>query len=288
MGEHVIDAHQHFWRLERGDYAWLTPRLAPIYRDFLPADLAPMLRRHGIEGTILVQAAPTAAETEFLLSLAAMSPFVLGVVGWADFEAPDATDVIAGLAEQPLLVGLRPMIQDIGDDDWLLRSTLAPAFHALIEHGLVFDALVLPRHLARLAQVLERHGSFRVVVDHAGKPALREDARAFDSWRHDLEALAAFPHVCCKLSGLLTEATPNATAETLRPCVDHVIKTFGPDRVIWGSDWPVVNLAGGYDHWHAVTSQLLEGLSERTKNAILGDNARRLYLSSRGQRRPNS
>jgi L-fuconolactonase len=287
MGEHAIDAHQHFWRLDRGDYGWLTPRLGPIYRDFLPVDLVPLLMRHGIEGTILVQAAPTIAETEFLLSIAEASPFVLGVVGWADFDTLDATDVIARLAEQPLLVGMRPMIQDLDDDDWLLRSTLAPAFRGLIEHRLVFDALVMPRHLTRLARVLERHDPFPVVIDHAAKPALRGDARAFDSWRQNLEVLASFPHVRCKLSGLLTEAPPNATVETLRPCVDHVIETFGPDRVIWGSDWPVVNLAGGYDHWHALTGQLLEDLPERTKDAILGDNARRLYLSSRGQRWAN-
>jgi L-fuconolactonase len=283
-----IDAHQHFWRLDRGDYGWLAPKLASIYCNFLPDDLAPLLERHGIEGTILVQAAPTDDETRFLLAIAETTSFVLGVVGWTDFEAPDAADVIARLAEHRALVGLRPMVQDIDDDDWLLRPALAPAFRALIAHGLAFDALVLPRHLARLARLLERHDAFPVVVDHAAKPALRADARSLDRWRRDLETVAAFPHAYCKLSGLLTEAPPGATAETLRGCVDHVIQTFGPERVVWGSDWPVVNLAGGYDRWRAITSTLLQALPKYAKDAILGGNALRLYLTSRGRGRNDS
>ena len=142
-----IDAHQHFWRIDRGDYGWLTPDLAVIYRDFLPADLTPILARHGIAKTILVQAAPTVAETEFMLALAASTPFVAGVVGWVDFTAPNARTVIARLAADANLVGLRPMVHDIADDAWLLRPDLAPAITAMIEHDLVFDALVKPRHL---------------------------------------------------------------------------------------------------------------------------------------------
>ena len=142
-----IDAHQHFWRIDRGDYGWLTPDLAAIYRDFLPADLTPILARHGIAKTILVQAAPTIAETEFMLALAASTPVIAGVVGWVDFTAPNAQAVIARLAADANLVGLRPMVHDIADDAWLLRPDLAPAITAMIEHDLVFDALVKPRHL---------------------------------------------------------------------------------------------------------------------------------------------
>ncbi len=145
----IIDAHQHFWQLARGDYGWLTPELVPLYRDFMPDDLASLLSHNNIDGTILVQAAPTIAETKFLLEIADATPFVLGVVGWIDFSAPTAVKDIARLAQHPKLVGLRPMIQDIADDDWMLQADLTPAFEAMIDADLTFDALVLPRHLSR-------------------------------------------------------------------------------------------------------------------------------------------
>ena len=152
-----IDAHHHLWEITRGDYGWLTPDLPVSYRDFTVSDLAPILTRHGIRATILVQAAPTEAETRHLLAIAARHPVVAGVVGWADFAAPDAPEAISRLAADPLLVGLRPMVQDIPDDDWLLRPDLVPAFQALARHDLVFDALVLPKHLPRLLAVAHRH-----------------------------------------------------------------------------------------------------------------------------------
>jgi len=218
----MIDAHTHFWQLDRGDYSWLTPALAPIHRDFGPADLEPFLTRHGITGTILVQAAPTVAETRYLLEVARRTPFVAGVVGWADFEAPDAADVIAALAADPLLVGMRPMVQDIADDDWLVKPFLGPAFRALVAHDLIFDALTLPRHLTRLDRLLDRHPELTVVVDHASKPAIRE--RRLDSWRADIAAIAAHPGVFCKLSGLATEATPDWTTADLKPYVEHLVE----------------------------------------------------------------
>ena len=278
----LIDAHQHFWRTARGDYGWLTPALADLYRDFGPEDLEPILARHGIARTVLVQAAPTVAETEFLLEVAARTPFVAGVVGWADFAAPDAPEVIARLAKNPLLVGLRPMVQSIADDDWLLRPDLAPAFRALVEHGLVFDALTLPRHLSRLLVVLDRHPDLAVVVDHGSKPFIRE--RRLDPWRADIAAVAARPGVACKLSGLVTEAAPDWTVAVLRPYADHLLAAFGPERLLWGSDWPVVNRAGGYDLWREASLELTAHLGGPERVAILGGNAERVYLGRRGRR----
>jgi len=139
----IVDSHQHFWRIDRGDYGWLTPQVGPIYRDCLPEHLAPQLARAGVGTTVLVQAAPTVAETRYLLELAHQHPFIAGVVGWVDFESPDAVETIAKLAEDPQLLGLRPMIQDIPDPDWMLDTGQAPAFEAMLDHGLVFDALVL-------------------------------------------------------------------------------------------------------------------------------------------------
>jgi len=174
-----IDAHHHLWTLARRDYGWLTPALQPIYRDFALLDLAPHLDAAGIEGTILVQAAPTEAETMFLLEIAEGAEVVRGVVGWIDFDAADGVTRIEALAVRELLVGLRPMVQNIADDDWLLRPALAPLLRAMARHHLVFDALVLPRHLPRLLQVIDRHPDLTFVLDHFGKPRLAtgEDCR---------------------------------------------------------------------------------------------------------------
>jgi L-fuconolactonase len=276
-----IDAHQHFWRIARGDYAWLTPALGAIYRDFSPDDLAPHLAAHGIAASILVQAAPTHAETAFLLDLADKTPFVAGVVGWTEFVAPDAAATIAGLAAHPHLVGLRPMVQDIADDDWLARAELAPAFEAMIAHHLVFDALLKPRHLRRLMTVLERHHELRVVIDHAAKPAIGGGTDA--AWRDDIAAVAQFPNVACKLSGLFTEAPANWTVEDLRPYAEHLLTCFGAERLIWGSDWPVLNLAADYGRWVSTSGQLMAGLDASAQSRVFGGNAADMYLSHRGK-----
>ncbi|MCR5858606.1 amidohydrolase [Mesorhizobium sp. J428] len=270
-----IDAHQHFWRLSRGDYAWLTPDLHTIHRDFLPEDIKPLLRSNGISGTVLVQAAPTEAETEFMLSLARDHAFIEAVVGWVDFEAADAPARIAKLAADPKLKGLRPMIQDLPDDDWMLRPSLAPAFRALIGQGLVFDALVLPRHLTNLSVLLARHPGMRTIIDHCAKPAIA--AGDIAGWAHDMRRLASETEAFCKLSGLVTEADAGWSVETLRPCVDFVLEHFGPDRLIWGSDWPVCLLASDYASWLEATDVLLGGCTDGERDAILGGNAIRAY-----------
>jgi len=277
-----IDAHHHVWTLARGDYGWLTPALAPIYRDFILADLAPHLSAGRIDGTILVQAAPTEAETLFMLETAERADVVRGVVGWTDFDAADGAARIDALAARPLLVGLRPMVQDIPDDDWLLRPALAPLLRAMAGHRLVFDALALPRHLSRLLRVIDRHGDLQFVLDHCAKPHLKTGDIA--DWRRDIAELAARENIVCKLSGLITEAGPDWQLEHLRPAVDHVLNCFGPQRLLWGSDWPVVNLAGGYAKWFAAAEALLADLSEHEKADVFGGNAARIYLSGRGRR----
>ena len=274
-----IDAHQHYWRIERGDYGWLTPALGPIHRDFGPADLAPLLAAREIARTILVQAAPTEAETLFLLDLAGTDTSIAGVVGWTNFAAADAPERIAALASDPRLVGLRPMLHDIADDDWVLDRRLGPAFRALAGFGLVFDALVEPRHLPRIIVLAERHPDLTIVVDHAAKPDLVTGT--FDPWRADMAALAERANMLVKLSGLATEARPGWTASDLAPVVDHLLARFGPQRILWGSDWPVLNLNGDYSGWCAATDVLLAGLSDAERAAILGGNAARTYLAGR-------
>jgi L-fuconolactonase len=270
-----IDAHQHFWALARDDYGWLTPELAPIYRDFLPPDLKPLIEAAGIEGTVLVQAAPTEAETRFMLELAEANGFIKGVVGWTDFEAADVSQRIAELAKSPWFVGLRPMIQDIADPGWMLGERLAPAFEAIIASGLTFDALTKPEHLQNLLTLLKRYPEMKAVIDHGSKPDIA--GGRIDQWTDDMAAIAKETNTLCKLSGLVTEAAPDWTTNDLRPYVSHLIDTFGPHRLIWGSDWPVCTLAATYEQWLAATEELLSGLTQPETDAIMGGNAVRFY-----------
>ena len=270
-----MDAHQHFWRIARGDYRWLTPDRAALYRDFLPNDLAPLLAAHGIGGTILVQAAPTIAETEFMLSLADTNPFIKGVVGWVDFEAADAPDQIARLGAHPGLVGLRPMIQGIANPDWMLGPGLEPAFQALQGFNLTFDALTLPHHLPNLLTLQHRRPDMRLVINHASKPAIRAGDIAV--WAADMSLIASETQAYCKLSGLAMVASENWRTNDLRPYVDHLLSTFGPERLIWGSDWPICTLACSYDRWVETTAELLADVSITDRSAILGGNAATAY-----------
>jgi L-fuconolactonase len=277
----IIDAHQHFWRLARDDYGWLTPTLAPIYRDFSPEDLAPHLATCGVKRTILVQAAPTLAETEFLLEIAGKTEFVAGVVGWADFADPAVAGTVTRLAINPLLVGLRPMIHDIADDDWMLRPELAAAFESLIGHALVFDALVRPQHLSRLLVLADRYPRLAIVIDHGAKPLIASGT--LEPWRRDISALARLPNITCKLSGLVTEAGNGWSRETLRPYIEHLLAAFGPERLIFGSDWPVLNLASGYEDWFGIVGDFIRNLPGEARAALLGGNARRIYLGRRNR-----
>ena len=270
-----IDAHQHFWSLGRGDYDWLTPELSILYRDFKPNDLAPLLDQHQIEGTVLVQASPTLAETNYLLSLANKHDFIKGVVGWVDFESFDVIQTINELAKDPKIVGLRPMIQDIEDVDWMLNAEFTPVFNAIKNNNLVFDALTKPIHLPNLRRLLLRHPKLRAVIDHGSKPVIA--AREFEPWAVEMALIAKTSKACVKLSGLVTEAKENWSIDDLKPYVDHLFTYFGADRIIWGSDWPVCNLASDYTQWCETTEEILNELSTEERAAVLGGNAMRVY-----------
>ncbi|MBU6483895.1 MAG: amidohydrolase family protein [Betaproteobacteria bacterium] len=271
----TVDAHQHFWSLPRGDYGWLTPESGSIYRDFGPRDLEPLLDEAGIERTVLVQAAPTEGETRYLLDIAAATPWVAAVVGWADLAARNAPDRLATLAANPLLRGLRPMLQDLPDPEWMLGCELRPALAAMVELGLRFDALVKPQHLRPLLTFVERNPDLAVVIDHGAKPALRSGM--LDPWAREIREIARSTTVCCKLSGLVTEAKPDWGTDDLRVCISQLLDCFAPDRLMWGSDWPVVELAGGYRRWHEVARACLSTLSAAERERIFGGNAARFY-----------
>jgi L-fuconolactonase len=270
-----IDSHQHFWRLGRGDYDWMSPALAPIYRDFEPADLKHLLEIHRVQKTVVVQAAATVAETEFLLQLADEHDWIAGVVGWVDMESPGVIAVLERLRAHPKFVGVRPMIQDIPDTAWMLCSGLTPAIEWLEEKQLAFDALVKPAHLTNLIELLTRHPTLKAVIDHGGKPNIRE--RQFDGWAEDIALLAKNTRAVCKLSGLLIEAPDNAGAVELSPYIDHLLQCFGPERLMWGSDWPVLNLVSDYDCWISLCERALAPLPEPDRGKIWRDNAIAFY-----------
>ncbi|KQY79346.1 amidohydrolase [Pelomonas sp. Root1444] len=274
-----VDAHQHFWRLADREGQWPPPALEAIYRDFGPQDLAPHLQAAGIDATVLVQSMPSVADTHWMLSVAAATPWVRGVVGWVDFKAADAPAQIDALARDPLLKGLRPMLQDLPDDDWIADPACAPAAEAMQRHGLVFDALVLPRQLPALRRFAERHPGLSIVIDHAAKPAIARGEMA--PWRADIATLAALPQVHCKLSGLLTEAGDRRDAAALQPYAQALWELFGPGRLLWGSDWPVLRLAADYADWwqlaHALGAQFKPIPQPDDLRALFGGNATRLY-----------
>jgi L-fuconolactonase len=252
----VIDAHFHIWQLARGDYGWLTPELQPIYRDVTPKDWRAVAGPCNVSRGILVQAAPTEAETAFLLAQAGQHrEKIAGVVGWVDMDAADAPARIAALASNKLLLGLRPMLHDIPDPAWILRDRLSPVLAAIAEAGLTFDALVRPVHLPHVLELARRHSKLRIVIDHGAKPDIATDA--FDDWAKDIELIATETKVFCKLSGLLTEAGSRADIGSIRRYVAHLLACFGPQRLLWGSDWPVLELAASYGHWHDMAKAIV-------------------------------
>jgi L-fuconolactonase len=273
-----IDAHQHFWNPARGDYGWMPKGDAVLDRPYMPADLAPLVARAGIDRTVLVQAAPSIAETEYMLGLADATPTVAAVVGWVDFERPADRAELARLARHPKFRGVRPMIQDIPDDRWMLRDDIAWAFRAITELDLSFDALGFPRHLDHFLTLLTRHPEMRVVIDHCMKPQIRDRSpAAFQHWADGMSRLAGETAACCKFSALVTEADPGWTVADLEPYAAHILRVFGPDRVMWGSDWPVCLLRASYADWLATAESLTAGLAAADRAMIFGGTAARFY-----------
>jgi L-fuconolactonase len=272
-----VDAHQHYWTLQRGDYEWLKPSEGALYRDFAPEDLSNQLAECAVRATVLVQAAATEAETRFLFGLARRHSSIAGVVGWVDFAANDVADRIRRLVREGngKLKGLRPMIQDISDPEWLGRSSLDAAFNAILGHDLAFDALVTPRHLQVLEQRLRRHPGLRTVLDHAGKPDIADGA--FEPWASQIEHLSRTTSIHCKLSGLLTQAPLGANVAELDVFVAHIFSCFGAERVMWGSDWPVVTLRAPYRKWLDMALVLVNRHAPGHEEAVFATNAIRFY-----------
>jgi L-fuconolactonase len=211
-----------------------------------------------------------------MLGIARDTPWVLGVVGWIDLLAPDAAGEVRQRARDPLFLGVRPMLQDLSDPDWILQPALAPALETIASEGLMFDALILSHQIAVITELAQRHPRLAIMLDHGAKPRLG-DANAMLGWAWDMEKLAAMPNVTCKVSGLLTELTPGGTRDDVARAIGVLFDLFGADRLVWGSDWPVLTLAGAYPDWFALTREAIAAKQESAVPAVMGGNALRLY-----------
>jgi L-fuconolactonase len=274
----IIDSHVHFWRIGGPGQTWPDAQWPLIYRDFGPADLlaAQSAAQHEIRGVVLVQSQPDDRDTDWLLELAASTPQVAAVVGWADLASESAPARIAQLARHQKLRGLRPMLQSIDDSRWLLQRDLEPALRAMVQHGLRFDALIQPRHLSMLLEFATRWPDLPIVIDHGAKPRVTQGE--IEPWRQQLSALSRLPQVYCKLSGLRTEQAPGAASSELDPYMRDLVAAF-QDRLMWGSDWPVLLHSGDqYADWLRTSLSLAEQVKATVPpQSIFNDAAQRFY-----------
>lgn len=277
----MIDSHQHFWRISRADCEWPGADLPAIYRDFLPEHYTAAVDGLEFEGSVLVQSQPCDSDTDFLLKVADAGETVCAVVGWIDLTSDRAGERLRHLQEHPKFRGIRPMLQAIANDDWILNDDCNAALECAQQLGLRFDALIQPRHLAVVAELARRYPELTIVINHAAKPDIARGG--FAQWAEGMLALGEHENISCKLSGLLTEATREQSArdDSFLPYAEHLLRTFGVERLMWGSDWPVCTLRTSLADWYARSTRLLKlCVGDDTADAhqkIFTDNAKHFY-----------
>lgn len=270
-----IDSHQHFWRYSPAEYPWIQPSW-PLRRDFLPADLAPELEAAGIDGCVAVQARQTMEETRWLLELAGANPWIRGVVGWVDLCSPSADAQLAQFVADTNFVGVRHVLQDEPDDRFMLREDFQRGLQGLAQHDLAYDLLIFPRQLPAAIELVQAFPGQRFVLDHLAKPSIREGT--FSPWREHVRELALLPNIVCKVSGMVTEASwEKWTPADLHPYLDVVSEAFGPERLLFGSDWPVALLAARYAQVAGVVRDYFAAQGPLIEALIFGQNAVRFY-----------
>ena len=271
-----IDSHHHFWRFDPIEYAWIADSMRTIQRDFLPRDLLPELVNAGVDGVVSVQARQSVAETQWLLDLAADHHFIRGVVGWVDLVAPTLDAELARFALNPKLKAVRHVIHDEVDENYILRDDFNRGIRRLKTHLLAYDILVRERHLLQTIDFVDLHPQQVFVLDHIAKPRIKEGE--LEPWRRNILELARRPNVYCKVSGMVTEADFTTwTEEQLRPYFDVVLDAFGPQRLMFGSDWPVCLVACDYGRWHKLVSGWVDSLTADEQARILGLTAIEAY-----------
>lgn len=278
MAEARVDAHQHFWSLREVEYRWLeAASYGPIHRDFGPADLEPLLRRAGVGHCITVQAANSFADTDAMLARAERHRWIAGVVGWVPLLDPVAAErALERYVRHPAFRGVRHLVHDEPDPEWLLRRPVRESLVQLAQRGLVFEIpAVFPRHLVHIPRLAEELPELKIVIDHLGKPPI--GSGAVEPWAGQLTAAAAHPNVYAKVSGLNTAAPADWSADDLRPFVGVAVDAFGPKRLMFGSDWPVCLMAGDYDRVWEETLRALDGAPKAARDAVLGGTAAAVY-----------
>jgi L-fuconolactonase len=271
-----IDAHQHFWDLQRFNYAWMPPEPSILRQNFLPDRLARILTRNRFTGSVVVQANTLLAETHWLLDLAEANEFIRAVVGWVDLTDSRLGATLDELQRRPKFAGVRHPVHDEPDDNWLMRADVLAGLGELARRGLPYDLLLRPRHLPLIPRIAERAPDLRMAIDHIAKPRIA--AQELEPWARDIAAAARLPQVYCKLSGMITEAAPKSwTANELRPYVSHVMQIFGPDRLMCGSDYPVCLLNGSWKEALAAFTQSIGPQPIEIREKLLGQTAQRFY-----------
>lgn len=271
-----LDAHQHFWRYNPQEYPWMSDEMPALKQDYLPDDLQPLLQAIGFDGSVVVQARQNLAETDWLLELADQYDFIKGVVGWVDLRSPEVRRQLERYAPHPKLRGVRHVVHDEPDDEFMLRPDFQRGIAALKEFNLTYDLLLFPRHLPVAVKVVERFPEQPFVVDHIAKPEIKH--QRLSPWKEDLQALARYEQVMCKLSGMVTETHWGQwQPKDFRPYLDIVVNVFGPRRVMIGSDWPVCTLSGRYQQVMDIVLTYAQQFPADVQAGMLGDNCARFY-----------
>jgi L-fuconolactonase len=271
-----LDSHQHFWNYNPNHQVWMTEQMEVLRRDYLPAELQPLLNTIQFDGSIAVQARQMTEETEWLLELSDQYDFIRGAVGWVDLRSPKLHEQLERYAKHPKLVGVRHVVHDEPDDQFMLRPEFRRGIAQLHEYDLTYDLLLFPRHLPLAASFVSQFAEHRFVLDHIGKPAIRESQ--ISPWKEDVERLAKCPNVFCKLSGMVTEARWRQWQPAdFHRYLDIILAAFGADRVMIGSDWPVCTLSGDYRSTMGIVLDYADRLSEEEREAVLGGNCARAY-----------
>lgn len=274
----VVDSHLHFWKLSRQDYAWLTPYLSVLYQDRLPQDWQKANADVGVDKVMVIQAAPTDAETDYLMSLTKQSDSLAGVVGWVDMTAPtiQVCERLHRLAANPAFKGIRPMLQDIEDIKWILNPHFTPIFRCLENLNLSFDALVRREHLDAILQIAKTFPDLKIVINHCAKPNIHTNE--FDLWATSISRFSNLTNVYVKVSGLSTEAgRKQQSVEHFRHYFQHIVAVFGVERMMWGSDWPVVNINNHYQGWYELCRELVNSWTQRDQLRFWSGTANEFY-----------
>lgn len=271
-----IDAHQHFWNYSAAEYGWIDDRMSVLQRDFLPQDLQHLLSASGFDGSIAVQARQSLEETRWLLSLAGQHSFIWGVVGWVDLCSPNLASELASFATNKKLVGVRHIVQGEPDDEFMLRPDFRRGIASLNDFGLAYDLLLYPKHLPVAVKLVREFPAQRFILDHIAKPFIAD--AVLEPWARDIRALAECQNVCCKLSGMVTEARwQQWQPADFKPYLDIAFQAFGPSRLMIGSDWPVCTVSASYNDTMALVTNFIAALPLDQQDAILGGNCARAY-----------